>query len=162
MSPHTRPAPVSERQRVGFKLIIAYKLCKAALMLGVALWLTLAPDAAYRAALLLVRELTEGGAAFASAGRWISDHLTGHLLVRGAELAWLDSVTSAIEGVLLLSGRLWAEWIVIVGLACLLPFEVHSILHTPRLGKLVILSANGLIVAYLAWVQIQKSRPRPP
>ena len=29
-----------ERQRFGFKLIITYKFCKAALMLGVALWLT--------------------------------------------------------------------------------------------------------------------------
>ncbi len=147
-------------QRLGLKLIITYKFCKAVVMLGIALWLTLAPAAAYRAALLLVRELTEGGAAFARAGHWISDHLTGRMLTRGAELAGLDSITSAIEGVLLASGKTWAEWIVIVGLACLLPFEILSILHGPRVGKLVILGANVLIVAYLAFDQLRKARSR--
>src|ERR1700743_790404 len=42
------PARVNDRQRFGFRLIITYKFCKAALMFGVALWLTIAPAAAYR------------------------------------------------------------------------------------------------------------------
>jgi len=151
------------RPAAALQLIIAYKLAKAALMLGVAVWLTFAPGAAYRSAQWVVRELTEGGSAFAWAGRWISAHLTGHLLVRGAELAWLDGLTSTVEAGLLWSGRPWARWIVIASLACLIPFEIHSIVHVPRIGKALVLAANVLIVAYLARAQLRTAgRPGGP
>ena len=149
---------MDERQRFGFKLIITYKFCKAALMLGVALWLTTAPGSAYRSLEFVARELAEGGAAFARAGHWIREHLSNSMVIRGAILAWLDSVSSALEGFLLLSGKTWAEWIVIVGLACLLPFEVLSLEHRPGLGKVIVLLANLLIVAYLARLQLRKAR----
>jgi uncharacterized membrane protein (DUF2068 family) len=152
---------VDERQRFGFKLIITYKFCKAALMLGVALWLTVAPGAAYRTLEFVARELAEGGAAFARAGHWIREHLSNSFVLRGAILAWLDSVSSALEGFLLLSGKTWAEWIVIVGLACLLPFEARSLEHRPGLGKLLVLVANILIVVYLVRLRLRKARASP-
>ncbi len=146
-----------ERQRAGLRLIILYKFCKAALMFGIALWLTTAPGSAYRVLELVARDLAEGGAAFARAGHWISAHLSDHVVIRSAELAWLDSVTTGVEGVLLLSGKSWAQWIVIVGLACLIPFEILSFEHRPGLGKLAVLAVNALIVAYLARAQLQKA-----
>ena len=79
-------------------------------------------------------------------------------MLRGAVLAWVDSVSSAVEAFLLLSGKTWAQWIVIVGLAGLLPFEIASILHHPRIGKFAVLAANLAIVAYLARGQILKAR----
>jgi uncharacterized membrane protein (DUF2068 family) len=147
-----------EQQRLGFRLIIGYKFAKAALMFGVALWLTTAPGAAYRTLDLLARELAEGGALFARTGRWIHAHLSSSVVLRGAVLAWLDSVSSALEAFLLLSGKSWAQWIVILGLACLLPFEILSIEHRPGIGKFLVLGANAVIVAYLARGQIQKAR----
>jgi uncharacterized membrane protein (DUF2068 family) len=147
-----------ERQRLGFRLIIGYKFAKAAMMFGVALWLTTAPGAAYRTLDLLARELAEGGAIFAHAGRWIHAHLSSSVVIRGAVLAWVDSVSSALEAFLLLSGKSWAQWIVILGLACLLPFEILSIEHRPGIGKFLVLGANAIIVAYLARAQIQKAR----
>lgn len=149
---------MNDRQRFGLKLIIAYKFCKAILMFGVALWLTFAPGAAYRTAELIARELAEGGAAFARAGHWLRDHLSTGFVVKGALLAWLDSTSSALEGFLLLSGKTWAEWVVIVGLACLLPFEMLSLKHRPGLGKVAVLAANVLIVVYLARIQMRKAR----
>lgn len=146
----------AERQRLGFKLIIAYKFCKAALMFGVALWLTIAPGAAYRTLEVVARELAEGGAVFSRVGHWIQDHLTNSIVIRGAVLAWLDGVSSALEGFLLWSGKAWAEWIVILGLACLLPFEVASIEHRPSLIKFVVLGVNALIVAYLARARLRQ------
>src|SRR5215472_14705885 len=119
--------PRADERRVGFRLIILYKLCKAVLMFAVALWLTTAPGTAYRTLELLARELTEGGAAFARMGYWIREHLSNSIVIRGAVLAWLDSVSSAVEAFLLLSGKTWAEWIVIVSLAGLIPFEILSI-----------------------------------
>ena len=147
-----------DRQRVGFRLIITYKFCKAALMLAIALWLTIAPGAAYRALEGVARELAEGGVVFARAGLWIREHLSNSMVVRGAVLAWLDCISSALEGFLLLSGRTWAEWIVIIGLACLLPFEILSLEHRPSIIKLVVLVLNALIVAYLVRTQLQKTR----
>jgi uncharacterized membrane protein (DUF2068 family) len=70
----------------------------------------------------------------------------------------LDSLSSAAEAFLLLSGKTWAQWLVIVGLACLVPFEILSIEHRPGAGKFVVLGANLLIVAYLAWAQVKKAR----
>jgi uncharacterized membrane protein (DUF2068 family) len=149
-------ARVNDRRRFGFRLIITYKFCKAALMFCVALWLTIAPGAAYRTLELVARELTESGAAFARAGHWLSEHLSASIVIRGAVLAWLDSVSTAIEAFLLLSGKPWAAWVVIVGLACLVPFEVLSLEHHPGLIKGLVLAANILIVVYLARVELRK------
>jgi uncharacterized membrane protein (DUF2068 family) len=151
-------APAPETRQVGFRLIIVYKFVKAALMFGVALWLTTAPGAAFRTLNLIARELADGGAAFARAGHWLQAHLSSSIVVRGAVLAWLDSLSSAAEAFLLLSGKTWAQWIVIVGLACLLPFEILSIEHRPGIGKFAVLGANVLIVAYLARAQVRKAR----
>jgi uncharacterized membrane protein (DUF2068 family) len=148
---------VNDRQRFGFKLIITYKFCKAALMFGVALWLTIAPGAAFRTLEALARELTEGGAAFARAGQWLREHLSSSIVLKGAVLAWLDSTSTALEAFLLLSGKTWAAWIVIVGLACLLPFEVLSLEHRPSLIKGLVLAANILIVVYLARIELRKA-----
>jgi hypothetical protein len=149
--------PVPQKQ-LGFRLIIGYKFAKAALMFGIALWLSIAPGEAYRTLDFMARELVEGGAAFARLGNWIHAHLSNNIVLRGAVLAWLDCVSSAIEAFLLLSGKTWAQWVVIVGLAALLPFESLSIVHHPRIGKFVLLAANLAIVAYLARVEIRKGR----
>lgn len=158
MSEPTQVARSDERQRVGFRLIIGYKFCKAALMFGVALWLTTAPGAAFRTLESLARQLAEGGAAFARAGHWIQEHLTSSFVLRGALLAWLDSLSSALEAFLLMTGKPWAHWIVILGLAALLPFEVLSLEHRAGIGKVLVLAANALIVAYLVRVQLQRAR----
>jgi len=166
-TPIPQPAPQSadevaaaQRKQVGFRLIIGYKFTKAALMFVVALWLTTAPGEAYRTLDFMARELVEGGAAFARLGNWIHAHLSNNIVLRGAVIAWLDSVSSAVEAFLLMSGKTWAQWIVIVGLACLLPFEILSIVHHPRVGKFVVLAANLAIVAYLARGQILKGRTK--
>jgi Predicted membrane protein (DUF2127) len=152
--------PANPRERAGFRLIIGYKFVKAALMLGVALWLTFAPGAAFRTLNLVARDLAEGGLAFARLGHWLQTHLSSNVVVRGAELAWLDSVSSAVEAVLLLSGKTWAQWVVIVGLGCLIPFEILSIEHRPGIVKFLVLGANAAIVVYLAWVQIRQARAK--
>jgi Predicted membrane protein (DUF2127) len=157
-SSHVAPRAADGRQRVGLRLIIAYKFGKAALMFGIALWLTTAPGSAFRALEGLARELAEGGAAFARAGQWIREHLSNTIVLRGALLAWLDCTSTALEGFLLLSGKPWAQWVVIIGLACLLPFEILSLEHRPTVLKLLVLIVNGLIVAYLVRGQLQRVR----
>ncbi len=158
IEPPVVSTPSEARRSAGFRLIIGYKFVKAGLMLGVALWLTIAPGAAFRTLNLLARDLAEGGAAFARLGHWLQTHLSTGVVVRGALLAWLDSVSSAVEAILLLSGKPWAQWVVIVGLALLIPFEILSIEHRPGIGKVVVLAVNAAIVAYLAWGQMRRAQ----
>jgi len=151
-------APANPRESAGFRLIIGYKFVKAALMLGVALWLTTAPGAAFRTLNLVARDLAEGGLAL-RASDIVADAFVEQRGWSGEQSSpGLDSVSSAVEAVLLLSGKTWAQWVVIVGLACLIPFEILSIEHRPGIGKFLVLGANAAIVAYLAWVQMRKTR----
>jgi hypothetical protein len=158
----SKPVPTAAQahKAAGFKAIITYKFLKASLMLGVALWLTLAPHSAYRTLDALARDFDEGGLIFGRLGRWIHDHLSNTFVAHGAILAWLDSISSAVEGGLLLSGKTWAEWVVIISLALLLPFEAHSIWHRPSVGKVAVLGANALIVGYLARAQLLRARAK--
>jgi uncharacterized membrane protein (DUF2068 family) len=142
-------ASVSQRRDWGLRLIIGYKFVKAPIMLMLALWLTLAPGPAFRTLEKLAHELAEGGVAWARAGAWLQGNLTHRVVVQGAVLAWFDSVSTAIEGALLSIGSSWAEWIVAIGLACLLPIEALSLEHRPGVGKLLVLLANAAIVVYL-------------
>ena len=150
----------AEERQLGFRVIVGYKFVKAAIMLAVAIWLTAVPGSAYRALVELARELAEGGAAFGRLGHWIQHHLSSTFMVRGAILAWIDSLSSALEGALLVSGKPWAHWIVVLGLACLLPFEIVSLEHRPGIAKALVLLANAAIVVYLAHAEIRKARAR--
>jgi Predicted membrane protein (DUF2127) len=150
----------AQERQLGFRVIVAYKFTKAAIMLAVAIWLTARPTSAYHVLERLARDLADGGAAFGRLGRWIQAHLSTTFMVRGTMLAWLDSLSSALEGGLLVSGKPWAHWIVIIGLAALLPFEILSIEHRPGIGKFLVLAANVLIVIYLARGEIRKARAR--
>ena len=160
-SPTTANAATRAQERqLGFRVIVAYKFIKAAIMLAVAIWLTVKPASAYHVVERVARDLADGGAAFGRLGRWIQENLSTTFMVRGTMLAWLDSLTSAIEGTLLVSGKPWAHWIVIIGLAALLPFEILSIEHRAGIGKFLVLGANVIIVVYLARGEIRKAQHR--
>jgi hypothetical protein len=156
----TDEATRAQERQLGFRVIVGYKFIKAAIMLALAIWLTTKPASAYRVLEILARDLADGGAAFGRVGRWIQSHLSTTFMVRGAILAWLDSFSSALEGALLMSGKPWAHWIVIIGLAALLPFEILSIEHRPGVGKFLVLAANVVIVVYLARGEIRKAQHR--
>jgi hypothetical protein len=142
----------------GLRAILIYKFVRAPIILALAVWLTIDPSSAHRSLEGVARELSEGGATWARAGAWIHAHVTGHLLVAGAVLAWLDGITTAIEGFLLRSGKAWAEWLVIFSLGALLPIEIVSLDRRPGVGKLSVLVLNALIVAYLTRRRVLAAR----
>jgi uncharacterized membrane protein (DUF2068 family) len=147
-----------KKRELGLRMIIAYKFIKAPIMLILALWLTFAPGAAYRTLDRLAHDLAEGGAAWSHAGAWMQAHLSSGVVARGAMLAWFDSVSTAIEGILLFTGSSWGEWIVAIGLACLIPIELLSLEHRPSAIKLIVLLANAAIVVYLVRRRIPGKR----
>jgi uncharacterized membrane protein (DUF2068 family) len=140
-------------------MIIAYKLTKAPLSLALAIWLTLASRSAVHAAEAFARDISEGGATLARCGAWMREHLTRKLVVDATVLAWVDGVSTALEGLLLFQGRVWGEWIVVAALAALVPVEVVSLERHPSAAKLAVLSLNAGVVAYLTFRRI-RLRPR--
>jgi hypothetical protein len=156
--PH-RVASAVPRRQWGIRLIIAYKFLKAPAMLGLAIWLTAAPAAAYLSLGTLVHDLAEAGPIGAHAAHWLSANLSKSIVTEAAILAWLDALTTLIEGFLLLRGGVWGEWMVALGLACLLPFELLSLVHRPNAAKAALLAVNAVIVVYLICRRLV-ARPR--
>lgn len=131
-------------------MIIGYKLTKVPLLLLLALWLAVAPASAMRVGVALAEELTERGALWTRAGRWLESVLSVSVFTRVSILAMLDAIVSAVEALLLWRGRTWGEWLVVAGLAVLLPWEVHSLAVRPSAGKVAALLINAAVVVYLA------------
>lgn len=142
----------------GIKLIIAYKFVKAPLMAALAIWLALDARAAVAVGERLASTLSEGGAYLAGVGHWIHLHLTRTVVTGSAIAAGLDSISTALEGILLWMGKPWGEWIVTLGLGSLIPLELFSLVRGPNLGKAIVLAINTAIVAYLAWRRIRALR----
>ncbi|MET0406607.1 MAG: DUF2127 domain-containing protein [Cystobacter sp.] len=134
---------------LGIRLIITYKFVKASLMVGLALWFTFDPSAAYAFGQHVAHELLEARPLLVRLGDWLHEHLTRQVIERGALVAWLDGSTTALEGLLLYLGKPWGEWLVAMGLAAFLPFELHALLRHPGPAQAIVLGLNVLIVVYL-------------
>ncbi len=140
------------------KLIIAYKLVKAPIMLALAIWLSVAPREAYHFAVHIVHELSAASALWVKLGHWIEEHLSTRLFRWGAVLAWLDFATTALEGILLLMGKAWGEWLVTIGLAAFLIPELFSLEHRPSWTRFVVLLINAAVVVYLGTRRLRAVR----
>jgi uncharacterized membrane protein (DUF2068 family) len=134
----------------GLRLILGYKFVKAPVMLALAAALTFAPARAVSVAHHAAFQLSETGALGWRVARWAEPHLTIRVEHRAAALAWLDGASTLAEGLLLLSGTAWGEWIVVAGLALLVPFEALALARRPRIGRAVVLLINLAVVVYLA------------
>jgi uncharacterized membrane protein (DUF2068 family) len=152
------PSPGSSPRPFGLKLIIGYKSVKAALMLGLALYLTLAPESAGAVARHLAIDFSSGGALMRRIGAWIGAHNPATLVAEARLAAWLDGLSTALEGVLLYRGKAWGEWVVIVLLSVLIPAELVSLTRRPSEGTLIVIVLNTAVVAYLVWLRLRVSR----
>lgn len=157
----SRARETMRRTTAGIRIITIYKLAKAPIVICLALWLSVAPSSAFSAGEDIAREISEGGATLARVAHWLERHLTAKFAVDAALIAWVDGVTTAIEGLLLLQGSAWAEWVVVVALGILVPFEAVSLEQHPGAVRLGVLVVNALIVAYLALDRLRGTRKEP-
>lgn len=153
------PMPNAPRS-VGIRIITGYKLAKAPIVLMLAIWLSLAPHSAVHLAERIVREISEGGATLGRIARWLNPHVTTRFAVHAAVVAWVDGISTAVEGLLLFQGSAWGEWTVVATLGALVPFEALSLERHPTAMRLTILIINALIVAYLVFDRLRAPRPR--
>jgi uncharacterized membrane protein (DUF2068 family) len=154
----TNPSDQRSERTLGLKLIIAYKLTKAIAVFGLAIWLTFAPHGAYHFAEHLVRELSAGGALWVRLGRWLDAHLSMRLFHQVTFLAWLDAITTGLEAFLLLIGKAWGEWLVVIGVGALLVPEVLSLERRPSWGRFLVLLVNAAVVLYLLQRRLRATR----
>jgi len=145
----------------GLRLIIGYKLVKAPVMFGLALWLTLGREGAASFLEDLTRHLAEGGWVLQRVGQWLGLHLTAGTLRGGAVLAWLDTATTALEATLLLLGKSWGEWLVVAGVGVLLPVEIYWLFHHPTWVRGAVLAINAGVFGYLLRRRILDWRGEP-
>jgi uncharacterized membrane protein (DUF2068 family) len=153
-----------QRRELGLRLIISYKLAKAAaeLLLAVVLTAVLvagAEDPARALAGTLRRHVT---------GAWslrLTTLLARAATPRGVELTivalLLDGALTLGEGWALSRGFAWAPWLVVVATGSLLPFELVELVRRPRPMRMLILLCNLIVVGYLV-ARASRSASRRP
>ncbi|MBS1536630.1 MAG: DUF2127 domain-containing protein [Bacteroidetes bacterium] len=72
-------------------------------------------------------------------------------------IALFYSVILAIEGIGVYNGKHWAEWLMVIGTASLIPLELYHFIHKPSFIKIIIISVNVWIVWYL-WKTLKQNR----
>ena len=145
----------------GLRLIVAYKLAKAALQAVAAVAIGLAVQAGWAERLAGIAMTYSEHALHPTAirlARWLSLAVTPrHLEVLALLLAG-DALVSAGEGWVLRRGYAWGRWLVVVATGSLLPFELYELIEKPRVGRALVLLINAAIVGYLAWDQRKRAR----
>jgi uncharacterized membrane protein (DUF2068 family) len=153
------------------RLIILYKLAKAAIGLGFAavLWgFVIEGDTdklvdvveAFRHHLTAAWSLELVNAIVSATDR--------HHIEFFAAALTLDGSFTLFEWYALHTGRPWGEWLVVIATSSLIPFELVAIVRHRRLGRVVLLLVNLVIVLYLARNALAKhraaqaARSRPP
>jgi uncharacterized membrane protein (DUF2068 family) len=111
-----------------------------------------------RLATRIVFEISEGGTTLSRFAHWLTPHVTTRSATHAAIVAWVDGLTTALEGLLLYQGNPWGEWIVVATLGALVPFEALSLERHPSVMRLTVLILNALIVAYLIFDRARARR----
>ena len=136
----------------GLRLIIAYKLVRAALALCAAAVLLAFIGSGHGEQLRDWADALRHHLASHSASV-LAQHLVDALTpvhVRLAALALtLDGLLVLLEGWALWRGYRWGAWIVVLSTAALLPIEVIGLWHHRRAGRLLLLLANSAVAVYL-------------
>jgi uncharacterized membrane protein (DUF2068 family) len=140
------------RAETGLRLIVAYKLGKAALGIALALVFAVVIVSGETAKLHgLAQTLRQHGVSAWSIR--VADLLVAATTRRHLELTavalGLDGTFSLFEGWALRHGFSWAPWLVVIATGSLIPFEVGALLHVVRLGRALLLVVNVAIVIYL-------------
>jgi uncharacterized membrane protein (DUF2068 family) len=152
----------SAPNEVGLRLIVGYKLVKAALEVacGVALLLFSAKVTdELRSVAIHVREHAAAAWSILLAKKVVQEATPRHLIVV-AVASLLDGVLTAIEGWALHSRRRWGAWLVVVTTSGFLPFEIVSLARRVTAGRVTLLFVNVAILVYL--IRRESSKRRVP
>jgi uncharacterized membrane protein (DUF2068 family) len=139
------------RREVGLRLIVGYKVVKAAIEVACGMALVLFSTRAtdeLRSIAIHFREHATAAWSILLAEKVIQVATPRHLFV-AAVASLLDGVLTSIEGWALHTRRRWGAWLVVVTTSGFLPFEVVSLAHRVTAGRVALLVVNAGILAYL-------------
>jgi uncharacterized membrane protein (DUF2068 family) len=143
----------AEAQETGVKAIVAYKLVKAVLQVVAAAVLFYGVRHGLAASLTRFAEHLRHHAVNAWSNfvvRAVERFLHApHSIVWTAYAALVDAVLSGVEGYALWRGYAWGEWLVVATTSSLIPFEIYALTRHLRVGRVILLVLNLVIVAYL-------------
>jgi uncharacterized membrane protein (DUF2068 family) len=71
---------------------------------------------------------------------------------------FLYAILYFVEGIGLYFEKEWAEWLIVIASALLLPLEVYELFVHPHWLKVGVLLTNLLIIAYLVWRLLREKR----
>lgn len=135
------------------RVIVLYKAIKGALqiLLGIGLFvLVLAGHAdALQGLAAILRHNASQAWALRAASYLMRVATPRHVELTALALA-LDGVLSGVESWALHTRRWWAEWLVVLASGSLLPYEVFELVRHFRVGRVLVLVVNAVIVVYLA------------
>ncbi len=138
----------------GLRLITYYKFTKAVLQVAAAVLLFYGAAHGLNARLAEFAEELREHAVHAWSNVFAAALLrfthSKHSLGYTAYALLADAVLSSVEGWAISRGHTWGEWLVVGTTACLIPFEIWALAHHIRVGRVVLLILNVVIVAYLA------------
>jgi uncharacterized membrane protein (DUF2068 family) len=137
----------------GLRLIVTYKFTKAVLQVAAAVLLFYGAAHGLNARLAELAERLREHAVHAwsnvFAAALIRFTHSKHSLTFTAYALLADAGLSSVEGWAISRGHTWGEWLVVVTTAGLIPFEIRALMHHLRVGRVVLLILNVVIVAYL-------------
>lgn len=137
--------------RVGVRLIVAYKLLKAALELVVGVVLLALSQSVtneLHAIAALLREHAVAAWSLLLADRLVGFATQKHVVLVGAASVF-DAVVSFVEGWSLHRRYWWSRWLIVFATGSLVPFEIASLARHFTLARALVLVVNVWIVAYL-------------
>ena len=137
----------------GLRLITIYKFAKATLQVAAAVLLFYGAAHGLNARLAEFAERLQEHAVHAWSNVFAAALLrfthSKHSLTFTAYALLADAALSSVEGWALSRGYTWGEWLVVVTTAGLIPFEIGALIRHLRVGRVVLLILNVVIVAYL-------------
>ena len=143
----------SEANAVGVRLILIYKLVKAALQIAAAVVLFYGAHHGLTAALTRFADHLRHHAVHAwsniVAAALLRFTNARHSVLWTAYALLGDAFVSSVEGFALWRGYTWGEWLVVGTTASLIPFEIYAFTRHVRVGRVILLALNLVIVAYL-------------
>ena len=144
--------PDPRRSPVGVRLIVAYKLGKAAVQTTLTIVLVVLMASGVTAELhdfvTRLRQHAASGWSIALAGLLVQV-TTRHGVYFAMAALVADAGVSVFEGWALHKRYWWSPWLIVVATGSLLPIELFEIIRHPHLGRVCLFFINFAIVAYL-------------
>ncbi len=144
------------RQHILLKLIAAEKIAKGLLLLGAGFGLVFLErrEEWFQDVIVWVNDelLLPHGNVILFLLQKIEAFLLGTRLKAIGMLALVYSAVLLTEGIGVWLEKRWAEWLMVIATASLVPLEAYHLVHRPSLVKLALIAVNVAIVIYLILV----------